>query len=102
MKTKREIRAEWISKNSTEMETASKKHTCPAGCRAQCGNGATCATQSDGGWGYWVQAFKMADVDCSPRNYWSGSAPTPSTSINKGIAEYISESIGFYYPQKED
>jgi hypothetical protein len=44
---------------------------------------------SDGGWGYWVQAIRQAGLPSSAQNYWSGSAPTPSTAINKGYADYI-------------
>lgn len=44
---------------------------------------------SGGGWGYWVQALHAADVSCDAMSYWSGSAPTPSTAINAGIADYI-------------
>ncbi len=55
---------------------------------------------SGGGWGFWARAFDLAGVDCGAMNYWSGSAPTPSTAINRGIAEYIrthaaSENIPF-------
>jgi len=52
-------------------------------------NAARRSGMSGGGWGYWAQAFKRAGVPCSAQNYWSGSLPTPSTAINKGIAEYI-------------
>jgi hypothetical protein len=44
---------------------------------------------SGGGWGYWVWALREAEVDCEAMRHWSGCLPTPSTSINGGIAAYI-------------
>lgn len=89
--TKTEMRANWILSNREAILQASRKYDCPENCRAKCGNGATCAKSSGGGRGFWVWAFKKAGIPCSPMAYWSGSAPTPSTSINKGIAEYIND-----------
>ena len=89
--TKKHKRAEWILANKEGIKKAREKYQCPEKCRSSCGNGATCFTSSGGGWGYWVQAFTIAKVRCDAMNYWSGSAPTPSTSINRGIAEYITK-----------
>ena len=87
--TKKEKRAEWIKENAAAINAARKSVECPEKCRASCGKGRTCAKQSGPGWGWWVHAFKAAGVECQPQNYWSGSAPTPSTSINSAVAEYI-------------
>lgn len=82
-----ERRVEWILANKEEIE---KSYVFDhSNCRGNCQNGRTCSTQSSGGWGYWVQAFRRAGVKCFPSNYWSGSAPTPSTSINIGVARYV-------------
>lgn len=92
MKTaKRDLRVKWILENVKEIKEARLAYDCPENCRAKCNNGATCRISSDGGWGYWAQAFKIARVYCEKRNYWSGTGPTPSTAISKGIAKYILE-----------
>ena len=89
--TKIDKRVNWILENKEALVKAMKSTTCPIGCKSKCGNGATCATSSSGGWGFWVQAFRKAKITCGAMNYWSGSNPTPSTSINRGIANYIWE-----------
>jgi hypothetical protein len=89
MTSKRQRRADWITEHAEAINTSRKTTSDHSQCKGSCNNGATCKTQSDGGYGFWVQAFRLAGVECSPRNYWSGSAPTPSTSINKGIADYL-------------
>ena len=89
--TKTQKRVDWLKEHKTQLDTASKKYECPNNCRSKCRNGATCFLSSDGGWGYWVWACKASNISCEPMDYWSGSNPTPSTSINKGIAEYISQ-----------
>ena len=52
-------------------------------------NAATIKGMSSGGWGYWVWAFRQVGIKSGAMNYWSGSAPTPSTAIYKDIADYI-------------
>jgi hypothetical protein len=44
---------------------------------------------STGGWGYWVWAFEKAGIKIDVMNYWAGPDPTPSTAINRGVADYI-------------
>ena len=87
--SKTKERVEWILKHQEKLIEAAHKYRCPLDCRSTCHNGRTCFTSSDGGWGWWARAFKMVGMDCRAMNYWSGSAPTPSTSINRGMAEYI-------------
>jgi hypothetical protein len=83
--TKTELRAEWLVghkamiNNAKTPEEGSSKN-------AFFRRGMSC-----GGWGYWVWALNRAGIQCGAQSYWSGSAPTPSTAINKGIADYISE-----------
>ncbi len=89
LKTKLVRRAEWIRARASEIDAAREEVKCPVSCRASCKNGATCQTQSGSGWGFWVRAFWLAAVKCEPTSYWSGSNPTPSTSINRGVAEYL-------------
>ena len=75
-----EKRAEWIKMNISEIEKAATPNT-----------GVKKHDQSSGGWGWWVRAFNMAGVGtlCHARMYFTGNCPTPSTSINRGIARYI-------------
>ena len=87
--TKINKRVNWILENKEALVEAKKSTTCPVGCKSKCSNGATCAISSSGGWGFWVHAFRKAEITCGDMNYWSGSNPTPSTSINKAMAEYI-------------
>jgi len=82
-------RVEWIKENEQKINEIRKANNDHSKCRGECGNGATCQVQSGGGWGFWVQAFRAAGVNCNPMKYWSGSAPTPSTSINGAIADFI-------------
>jgi len=86
--SKTEKRKIWLMEHKDNIERLIPP-ACPPNCRAACRNGATCAIQSGGGWGYWVRAIKLAHINPSARNYWSGSNPTPSTSIRKDIADYI-------------
>ena len=81
--TKRQARANWILANIVAIKAA----RCAEGNNSK--NAARCVGMSGGGWGYWAQAFKLAGVSCGKQDYWSGSLPTPSTAINKGIADYI-------------
>lgn len=84
MKTsKTEKRAEWLKAH----ETAIKAAKCPE--EGSTKNARYRRGMSGGGWGFWVHAFRRAGISCSAQNYWSGSAPTPSTAINKGMADYI-------------
>ncbi len=89
-KTMTQKRVEWIKEN-LEAINAIAEPSCPDNCRSACGNGATCAVQSGGGWGYWVRAIHDASLKANPKNYWSGSAPTPSTSIRRGLANFIDQ-----------
>jgi hypothetical protein len=84
-KSKTELRAEWIASHAEEI----KKAKCAE--EGSTKNAYYRRGMSGGGWGYWVWAFRRAGVDCSAQNYWSGSAPTPSTAINRGIAEFVSK-----------
>ena len=87
--SKKDRRAAWIIDHTDDLKVAHGKYTCPTNCKSACSNGATCRTSSYGGWGFWAQAFRQANVRAEIMNYWSGSFPTPSTSINRGMAEYI-------------
>ena len=89
--TKRTRRANWILENKENLIAARKSTSDHLECKGKCGNGATCRCQSIGGYGYWAQAFSEAGVECHRKSYWSGSNPTPSTSINRGMANYIQE-----------
>lgn len=82
-------RAAWIIANYEAIKSARKAHSDHSACCGACRNGRTCKQQSGGGWGYWAQAFALANVRCERTNYWAGSNPTPSTSINLGVADYI-------------
>jgi len=88
MTTKTDLRVQWLTEHKKEILSLPTQ-MCPSGCRSKCGNGATCRLQSGGGWGYWVWALRKAGIPCSAKNYWSGSNPTPSTSIRRQIADYI-------------
>jgi len=81
-------RVEWALKNKSHILSVIIKE-CPKECKAKCSNGLTCKKSSSGGFGWWVHALLVADIDCEPMNFWSGTYPTPSTSINKGIADFI-------------
>lgn len=86
-KTVTQKRVEWLKKQKTELEKLpSADHS---SCRGNCKNGRTCDDQSSGGWGYWARALAQAGIDAQPKKYWSGSLPTPSTSIRRVIAQYI-------------
>lgn len=91
--TKRQARVNWILEHTEEIKQSREKYKCPEKCKASCGNGATCFTSSGGGWGFWAQAFRIAKIRAEIMSYWSGSNPTPSTSISKGIAEYIYKNV---------
>lgn len=41
------------------------------------------------GHGWWLNALRSAGIKCPAKNYWSGSAPTPSTAIPTTVANYI-------------
>lgn len=85
--TKTQKRVNWINQHYAQIEksrTDDHSH-----CRGKCYNGATCYNQSSGGYGWWSNALDDAGVDPDSHNFWAGSAPTPSTSINRGIAAYI-------------
>ncbi len=87
--TKTEKRAKWMTDHKAEIEAA-RTHD-HSQCRGNCYNGRTCYNQSDPGYGWIANALRLAGIKPEARNYWSGSNPTPSTSINKGIAQYISD-----------
>ena len=89
--TKISLRASWILANRDAIDAARKATNSHADCRGYCRNGRTCKTQSGSGWGHWAAAFDRAGVRCDRMAYWSGYAPTPSTSINRGIAKFIRE-----------
>ncbi len=87
MKNLTRKRADWMITFKTEIEDArTNDHS---DCKGNCRNGATCYNQSAGGYGWIANALRVAGIDPNSQNYWSGSAPTPSTSINKGIASYL-------------
>ena len=87
---KTDKRAAWIIEHKDDLIAVKLATSDHKECKGNCRNGRTCKTQSTGGWGYWVRAFSAAGVDCDDMPFWSGSAPTPSTSINRGMADYIS------------
>ena len=79
-------RAAWATAHKAEIEAARVPVTgCPRGGT----NAANMGGMSRGGWGYWARALRQAGIECNVYNYWSGSATTPSTAINRGIADYI-------------
>jgi hypothetical protein len=87
--SKTQQRVSWINDNLPAIKKSrTNDHR---NCKGKCHNGATCHNQSAGGYGWWANALSQAGINPERRNYWSGSNPTPSTSINKGIAEYISK-----------
>lgn len=87
--TKTQQRINWIIANAAAIEDSrSSDHS---KCKGACHNGRTCSNQSSGGFGWWANALDQAGIDPERHNYWSGSAPTPSTSINLGIAAFIME-----------
>lgn len=83
-----QARAEWLS--SRREEIARLVDVGHGECRGSCKNGYYCKNQGSGGWGWWVRACKIAGVKADARQYWSGSNPTPSTSIRRVLADYIS------------
>jgi len=93
-KTMTQKRVEWIKSHYEELILAREKMEveklwrCP-NCKAKCGNGATCSVQGCSGMGYWARAFADINMFCNRKPYWSGRNPTPSTSINRGMSEYI-------------
>mgnify|MGYP001596602476 FL=1 len=80
-------RAEWLIAHRAEIEAA--RTSGHGQCRGKCKNGATCCNQSSGGYGWIARALASAGIEAEATTYWSGSLPTPSTSINRGIAQYI-------------
>lgn len=87
--SKTEQRVNWINNHSAQIE---KSRTADhSQCRGKCHNGATCYNQSGGGYGWWANALSHAGINPESNNYWTGSAPTPSTSINLGIARFINK-----------
>jgi hypothetical protein len=81
--SKLEQRKQWILTHKAEIESART----PVEKNSK--NAARIKGMSAGGYGFWAQAFDAAGVDDNSMPYWSGSAPTPSTAINLGIAKYI-------------
>jgi len=86
-RTKTDKRVNWLIDNYDAIYSLPRANH--SRCRGNCNNGATCRDQSIGGWGYWVWALRRANIDHQSKNYWSGSNPTPSTSIRRVIAKYI-------------
>ena len=88
MKTnKTDKRAAWLTAHKAEIEAArTELHLKP---RALGRNAKGIIGMSGGGWGYWVWALAKAGIESQSRNYWAGSGTTPSTAINRGIADYI-------------
>ncbi len=87
-------RAAWVIEHYADLRRAlSNTAVCPAKCKSRCGNGRTCVRSSCGGWGYWVQALRMAapGKGWGVKSYWSGSCPTPSTCIDREVANYIEQ-----------
>jgi hypothetical protein len=83
--TKLEMRKNWLIAHIDEIVLV----TDHSACKGYCKNGRTCKCQSGGGYGYWSKAFAAAGIDCQPMRYWSGPAPTPSTSINVGCVAVL-------------
>jgi hydroxyacyl-ACP dehydratase HTD2-like protein with hotdog domain len=87
--TKISRRINWINEHRDAIDSLMSTPPDHSQCKGTCKNGANCKTQSGGGWGFWAQAFAAAGIQCYATNYWSGSAPTPSTSIDRRLANYI-------------
>lgn len=85
--TKTQKRTEWARKHKNAIIASRTKVIVPV--RAKGHNAATIQGMSSGGYGWWANALIAADINCDKLPYWSGSNPTPSTAINKGIADYI-------------
>ena len=85
MKTKIQLRAEWIKENESQLRAAMIPDT------GSNHNAKNNPSYSGGGWGYWVQAFRKVGLIgiVEPMKFWSGFLPTPSTAINLGVARYI-------------
>lgn len=81
--SKLEQRKQWILSHKAEIEAA--RTTVENNSK----NAYRIKGMSAGGYGYWAQAFRAVGVNANVMPYWSGSAPTPSTAINLGIAKYI-------------
>ena len=85
--TKTEKRTEWLKTKKEEIEAAIRRP------REENKKGGTnCFSLkgwSGGGYGYWLWAFSEAGIACPSRNYWSGSAPTPSTAIPFAVSEIL-------------
>lgn len=84
-------RVEFILAHRDKIIAAIRETEDHSQCMGNCTNGRTCRAQSSPGWGWWARAFEKAGIDCKKRSYWSGMAPTPSTSINRGAASFIEE-----------
>lgn len=83
MENKTSARAKWMSENkkailSARLPLDGSFHN------ARFNRGMSC-----GGWGWWYRAAQIAGIDVDAMTYWSGSAPTPSTAINLGVAQFI-------------
>lgn len=78
-------RIEWARANKPSIEAARGEVS------SNSKNAARCKGYSGGGWGLWANALESAGINPNRGSYWSGSAPTPSTAINGGIARYIRE-----------
>lgn len=85
--TKTQTRVDWIQKHRQEILIA--KTDDHAKCRGKCKNGATCYNQGCMGMGWWANALDIAGIDPERMSYWTGPLPTPSTSINKGVSNFI-------------
>lgn len=85
--SKTEKRVKWLLDNLKEIELSRTKCIIPL--RHKGTNSKGIIGMSGGGYGYWVWALNKAGIKCDAMCYWSGSLPTPSTSINGGIAKYI-------------
>jgi hypothetical protein len=84
--SKIEKRVEWLIKHKSAIE---RSRTAVIPSKRGGSNAATWKGMSGGGWGWWAQALRKAGIRSNIMNYWSGSAPTASTAINAGIANYI-------------
>jgi hypothetical protein len=89
--TKTALRITWLREHADEIAAALSTPRDHATCKGDCHNGATCHAQSGGGYGWWAKAFAAAGYDPYARPYWSGSAPTPSTSIDKRLVGVLSD-----------
>ena len=86
--TKTQQRIDWLNENKDQIEKARSEVRRPNN-KHKGHNAKGMIGMCGPGFGWWANALDMAGIKCNRMSYWSGSASTPSTAINAGIAHYI-------------